>query len=260
MNEEQKQHVIESIAKNIRFDGRKNDEFRDIVIETNISKNAEGSARVKLGDCEVIAGVKLMVDKPFPDTPDEGVLMVNTELLPLSSDRFEPGPPSIEAVEISRVVDRGIRESHAIDVKKLCLIPGEKVWSVGIDICSINANGNLLDAAGIAAMVALENALFPEYNEKECKIDYEKKTNKRLPLLKRPIPITVYKVGGYLLVDPLPLEEEASDSRLTITTTADSELCALQKGGDVPLSIEDIDSMVALALKKADAIRKKFNV
>ena len=122
--------TIAQLAKdNKRLDGRTLTEVRQpITIETNISWTAEGSARVQLGETVVMAGVKLSIEKPYNDTPDEGGIMVNAELSPLSSPEFEAGPPGMKAVELARVVDRGIREAKAIDLKKLCLEPGEKAW------------------------------------------------------------------------------------------------------------------------------------
>src|SRR3989304_3701639 len=130
MNQEMRDYLIQALAKGIRADGRKPDQCREVEIELDVIKTAEGSARVKFGDSEVLAGVKMALEKPYPDTPDQGVLMVGAELLPLSNPEFESGPPSAKSVEIARVIDRGIRESKAIDVKNLCITPGEKVRAV----------------------------------------------------------------------------------------------------------------------------------
>ena len=88
MNNEFRLHVQKSLKKNIRFDGRKLDQCRPITVEYGISKNAEGSARVKIGNTEVLAGVKMSIESPYPDVPDQGNLMVNAELLPMSSPDF----------------------------------------------------------------------------------------------------------------------------------------------------------------------------
>jgi len=107
----------------------------------------------------VFAGVKLEIGTPYPDTPDEGGLMINTELIPLSNPEFESGPPGIQAIELSRVVDRGIRESKAIDMKKLCIEPKEKVWTVIVDIIPINDEGNyVLTERGFNALQAVETS------------------------------------------------------------------------------------------------------
>lgn len=256
MSEGTRQHILASLSNGMRFDGRKAEDMREVTVEYGVSKSAEGSARVKIGDTEVIVGIKMAVETPYPDTADKGNLMVNVELLPLSSPEFESGPPGIKAIEIARVVDRGIRESGAIDVKKLCIEEGEKVWAVMIDICTINSNGNLLDASALAAMAALKDAKFPKYEDD--KIDYMEHTKEGLPLEKEPIAVTVFKIENNFIVDPIEEEEENADARLTVTTIKDGAMCSLQKGGDAPLTVEDIDKMVEIAQKKAKELRAKL--
>lgn len=249
-----KEHLLRSLEKGVRYDGRSLLEFRQLTIEEGIYSAAEGSAKVKLGNTELLVGVKMAVEKPYPDTPEEGNLMVNAELTPLSNPAFEMGPPGKEAVEIARVIDRGIREAKAIDAKKLCITKGEEVWSVMIDVCTINAEGNLMDAGGIGAIAALKNAVFPEYKDKI--INYQKKTKKKLPIVREPIPVTVFKIGKFFIVDPLPEEERLADARLTIALTKDDTICAMQKGDTEPLSITDIDTMIKIAIEKAKELRK----
>ncbi len=256
MSEGTRQHILASLSNGMRFDGRKAEDMREVTVEYGVSKSAEGSARVKIGDTEVIVGIKMAVETPYPDTADKGNLMVNVELLPLSSPEFESGPPGIKAIEIARVVDRGIRESGAIDVKKLCIEEGEKVWSVMIDVCTINSNGNLLDASALAAMAALKDVKFPKYEDD--KIDYMEHTKEKLPLQKEPIAVTVFKIENNFIVDPIDEEEENADARLTVTTIKDGAMCSLQKGGDAPLTVEDIDKMVEIAQKKAKELRAKL--
>ncbi|MGW8289540.1 MAG: exosome complex protein Rrp42, partial [Candidatus Bathyarchaeia archaeon] len=111
-----KKRIIELLESGKRTDGRGPTDYRDIKIESGVIERAEGSARVLLGKTEVIVGVKISTGTPFPDVPDTGVLTVNAELVPLASPDFEPGPPGEDAVELARVVDRGIRESKAIDL------------------------------------------------------------------------------------------------------------------------------------------------
>lgn len=257
MNQEMQEHTKQALQKGVRLDGRKCDEFRNITIETGFISTAEGSARVKFGDAEVIAGVKLALEKPYEDTPDSGVLMVNSELLPLSNPDFESGPPSIDSIETARVIDRGVRESKAIDTKKLCVSAGEKVWSIAIDVVPVNYDGNLIDMGGLAALAALKNARFPKVKE-DGTIDYHARTDQKIELSKQPIPVTVYKIGEILLIDPTDEESKTAEARLTVTVLDDNKLCALQKGGDSPLSAKDVEKMVDLAFAKAAEIKKKL--
>ncbi len=252
----QREHIIKMLDKGYRFDRRKPEEIRDIEVTMNVSPNAEGSAKVSMGETVVIAGVKMSLEKPYPDCPDKGNLTVNVELLPMSNPEYEPGPPSIDAIELARVVDRGIRESDSIDVKDLCVEKGEKVWTVFVDICSINDAGNLRDAASLAAIAAIKNAKFPEIVDGE--LDYKHKSDKGLPLKEEPIEVTVLKIGNHYVVDPLIEEEKVLDSRLTVASLADGTLCAMQKGGWQTLTTEDVDKMIDLSVERAKEIREKL--
>jgi len=253
MNDDLKSHMLKTLEKGLRYDGRKLDEFRPVSVETGMIKTAEGSARVKIGETEVLVGIKTEVGTPYPDSPNEGTIMVGVELLPLSNPDFEMGPPSINSIELARVVDRGLRESHAIDFKKLCIKKGEQIWILCIDICPINDAGNLFDAAALGAIAALQTAKFPEFDG--VTIDYKKPTDVSLPVSKVPVEVTVWKVGNYLIVDPSPEEQDLADGRLTVATMEDGKLCAMQKGGVTPLAMEDIKNMVEIAVEKTKELR-----
>lgn len=252
-----KEHTLSLFDKGIREDGRKLDEYRkDIKIEKDISpKSSEGSARVTIGDTVVVAGVKMALGEPFPDTPDEGAFMVNMELLPLASPDFESGPPSIDSIELSRIIDRVIRESHYLDLKKLCIKKGEKVWMVFIDIYPVNDSGNLYDAAYLAALTALRAARFPKLAKDT--VDYNVHTKEGLPLEKNfPLSCTVMKMKDYLFVDATEKENEIIDARLTVGVMHNDKMCALQKGGDMGVTIEEVGRMVDLAIQKTKELRK----
>ncbi|MEM4153160.1 MAG: exosome complex protein Rrp42 [Candidatus Pacearchaeota archaeon] len=253
-----KTRIEELIKEGKRFDGRKLLEFRDIVIETGISKNAEGSARVKLGDTEVIVGVKLDVGEPYTDSPDSGAMVVTAELSPLASEKFELGPPEIQAIELARIVDRGIRESNFIDFKKLCIKEGELVWIIFIDIYVINDDGNLIDAAALAAVSALYETVFPKLEGD--KVKYGEFTNKKLPLNEPPITITCYKIGNSFIIDPTSMEEETAVGRLSVAITLDKEpyIHALQKSGDATFTEEEIFEAIKIASNESKKLLNKL--
>jgi exosome complex component RRP42 len=249
-----KKRIKDYLEAGKRFDGRGLLEHRDLVIETGISKNAEGSARVKLGKTEVVAGVKMGAGEPYPDHEDEGTMMTTLELTPLSSEEFDYGPPRINAIETARIVDRGIRESGMIDFKKLCIKQGEKVWTVFIDLYSINDDGNLLDACALAAMSALMTARMPKYDEKAERIVYGEYTNKKIPITKTiPITFTFHKVGKTIILDPGREEEAASEARVSIAVSSDGKdvkINAMQKGEEAALAQEEMFEILDLAEKK----------
>src|SRR6266540_4668169 len=165
-----KQHMWDALSRGKRLDGRDFNELRPLLIETDIIKKANGSARVKLGDSEVIAGVKVETGEPFEGLENKGALIVSAEVLPTASPYIEPGPPDEETIELARVVDRGIRESEMIDLDKLVLVPGEIVYTVFVDCSIVNMDGNLFDATSYAVVLALSTSKFPVLEIKNDKV------------------------------------------------------------------------------------------
>ena len=203
------------VEKGERFDGRKLNEYRKIRIIPNYVKNAEGSCYVEVGNTKVIAGVKLDIDEPFPDTPDKGIFITSLEFLPSSFPTVEAGPPSSEAIEIARIIDKAIRESGFINLEKMVIEEGKHVWLAFIDIYVMNDDGNVVDAGMLSALGALLSARFPEVEEKngEYIVNPKVKTNKKIPLeiSRLPTSISFAKIGSRYVIDPIKLEEESAD-------------------------------------------------
>ena len=249
-------------AEEKRFDNRKLLDFRNFQIFYDVSNKAEGSARIKIGKTDVAVGVKMQLGEPYPDSPNKGNLMVSAELLPLASPRFESGPPDFDGIELPRLVDRAIRESGMIELDKLVFKEGEKVWTVIVDIYPINDDGNLIDAATLGAVAALKNAVFPEI-DKDGKIDYEKKTTKKLPLSKDILPISLsfFKLGDSIILDPQREEEEASEARITfgVSMRNGEHMCnSCQKKGEAVFTPEEIIKIMEIIPKKFDELNKKL--
>jgi exosome complex component RRP42 len=125
---------------------------------------------------------------------------------------------------------------------------------VQCDVIPINFDGNVLDIGGLATLAALLNARFPAV-DKDGKADYHKSTDKTLSLQRYPLPITIGKIGGYLLVDPTQEEEKALDARVTITVLEDGSICAMQKGLPAPITKDEFKEMVTLAQAKSEELR-----
>jgi exosome complex component RRP42 len=247
--------IVELIDSGKRLDGRSLHDYREMKLEVGLIEKAEGSARVLLGNTEVLVGVKIQIGEPFPDTPNDGVMTVNAELVPLASPLFEPGPPNENAIELARVVDRGLRESKAIDVEALCLEPGKKVVIVFIDLYVLNHDGNLIDASAIAALAALLNTKMFKYELEDGEIKV-KPGYIPLPMQNHPIAVTFAKINDRFVVDPWLEEEQVMDARLTITVEKDGKICAIQKGGNGYFAVEQILELAKVAVEKASEMRR----
>ena len=251
-----KKRIIELLANGKRVDEREPTEYRKIELDSGVIERAEGSARVHLGKTDVMVGVKIATGSPFPDMPDKGVLTVNAELVPFAAPSFEPGPPGEDAVELARVVDRGIRESKAIDLEKLCVEAGKLVFVVFIDVYVLNYDGNLIDASTLAALAALINTKMFKYTVEEGEI-VKHPGYTPLPIVNYPISVTFSKIGDKLVLDAGMDEEEVMDARLTMTLDKDGKICAIQKGGGSGyFTKEEISEAAKLAEKKTAELRK----
>jgi len=232
-----------------RPDGRAFNEYRPIKIERGIVNMAEGSAKVSIGNTTVLAGIKMDIGEPYPDTPEEGAMSTAVELIPLASPDFESGPPRADAIELSRVVDRGIRESKFIQLDKLCIEPGEKVWIVFIDIHVLDYDGNLFDACSLAASAALLDAKIP--NER-----FDMGEDVPMPLSDPPVSCTFVKYNGAIVVDPSLDEDEAAEARHTVAVDKNGDIRAMQKGLSGSFTVEEIKNNINNARIISKDIRK----
>ena len=240
-----------------RVDGRAFNEARNTEIELDVvAAKAEGSALVHLGDTSVIAGVKVLLGDPYADSPDKGVMMVTAELAPLASPLFELGPPKEPAIELARVVDRGVRESEMIDTSKLCIEPGKKVYMVFADVYPLDYDGNLIDASSLAVTAALQTAKFDEYKWEDDKaVPTGKKLD--LPIQNSAVEVTISRIGRHLVMDPSLKEEMVQDCRLTMAVDKNDKLRAMQKGGGSgPLTLDEIETSMTMAIDRAKDLHK----
>ncbi|MCJ7478777.1 MAG: RNA-binding protein [Candidatus Nanohaloarchaeota archaeon QJJ-7] len=249
------EYIEEMIEDGERLDNRDMEDFRDIKLESGyIRETADGSAYVEMGDTKLIVGISTKVDEPYDDSPESGTLITNAELGPMASEDWESGPPTIEAVELARVVDRGIRESGIIDLEDLGIEEGEKCWLLFVDIHVLDFDGNLIDASFLGAITALLDGTFPYYDEEEDEIDRDK-DGEEIPAEGIPVTLTGRKIGDNILLDTTGEEEDVESARLTVTLNDDDNLVSLQKGKERPISDSDAIDIVSMTEEMSGFLR-----
>lgn len=251
ISEVTKTKIYDLLKQNQRVDGRSFTEYRDIKITTDYISKANGSAMVSIGNTTVIAGVKSQVTTPFANSPNCGIIITNTELLAIASKSFEYGPPNKFAVEISRVVDRCIRESPLIDLEKLCIVESERVWKLYIDIYIIDYDGNIMDATSLATISALLTAQIPQASVVDGEVVVDEENTVKLPVKNLCCLTSIVKVNNSLLVDSTFDEEELMDASISVGFRSDGTLCAIQKCGLDSLSVSDVRNSINIAYNKS---------
>lgn len=252
-----KRQMLDLLNNKKRLDGRNLDDLRTLEIDLDVIKKANGSALVRLGNSEVIAGVKVETGEPFEGLEHKGALIVTAEVLPTASPFVEPGPPDEDTIELARVVDRGIRESEMVDLEKLVLVPGKIVYTIFVDCSVINADGNLFDATSYAVVCALASSKLPIF---EIQNDQVVNTGNKQdpPITTLPVSITAIKIGNTIMLDPTAEEESCMESRITITTNSNGEYTAIQKGSNGSFTLDQIKYVAEIARNKGEEIRKKI--
>jgi len=246
--------IQEIIQAGKRMDGRGLEDYREMQIKVGNIEKSEGSSEVRLGKTHVIIGVKAGIGTPFDDTPDKGVLMVNAEFTPAAHPTWEPGPPPPAAIELARIVDRGLRSAEILDMKEFALVPGEKVFIIFVDLFILNYDGNLIDACSAGAIAALMNTEIPVYTVKKKKVE-DTGEKKKLELRCLPIATTFVKIGDDMILDATADEEEVMDGRVTVTFDDKGHVTTLQKSGAIGFKVEELKKYINTAAEKAAAIR-----
>jgi len=256
----EKDYMLDLLSRGTRIDGRGFLEYREIKIDAGPMLKAEGSARVCIGDTQVCCGIKYDTGTPFPDTPDEGVVTAMAEYVPFASPMFESGPPDENAIELARVVDRGIRHSDLVDKSRLVIKTGEEVFLLFVDLYYMMHNGNPWDTASLAALCALKTTMIPTLKEKEVngkKFLVPEGEPQMLGIQDYPVTITFAKIGNHMIVDPGLMEELIADARISYCINKNGLITSIQKNGSGTFSIEELVKSAKNARDLAPTLQQK---
>ncbi|MCR8433044.1 MAG: exosome complex protein Rrp42 [Crenarchaeota archaeon] len=252
----EKESIFSHISRGKRLDGRDLLEMRKLELIPNCIEKAEGSCIAKLGKTSVLAGIKISVGPPYPDTPNQGAFVVNMETMPIASPSFELGPPNEIGIEYARVVDRSIRSSNFIKLEDLVVEPEKYVYVMFIDIYPINDHGNLVDAAFYATLGALLTTRIPkvEIGDKGPVILKNETKPLSLNIELMPIQLTYAKILDKIVLDPTHQEELVSGYKLTLAISK-NDLVATQKSGAGVLDIDDFLAAVRDLKERSNLIK-----
>ncbi|OMO92393.1 hypothetical protein CCACVL1_06862 [Corchorus capsularis] len=226
----------------------------------------DGLAEVQLGQTRVMGIVTAKLLQPYRDRPNEGTLAIYTELSPMADPSFETGRPGESAVELGRIIDRGLRESRAVDTESLCVVAGKLVWAIRIDLHILDNGGNLVDAANIAALAALMTFRRPECSlggeDGQEVIIHPPEMREPLPLIVHHLPIAItfgfFNDESVVVIDPTHSEEAVMTGRMVATVNANGDICSIQKAGGEAISQGVIMQSLQLAITKAADITKQI--
>ncbi|KAK4115339.1 ribosomal protein S5 domain 2-like protein [Canariomyces notabilis] len=250
----EKQFVLQALQENLRLDGREFDQYRPLELTFG---DQYGVADVTLGKTRVLAKASAEVTVPYADRPLDGIFTIATELSPMTAPSFEVNRPTETEVLLSRLLEKTIRRSGALDTESLCLVAGQKCWSVRVDVHVLSHGGNLIDAACLAVVASLRHFRKPDTSiEGGVLTVYTPAEREPVPLswLHSPFCVTwsfFGEEGEIAVLDATWLEEQVRVASCTISLNRHGEICQIAKLGGTPVEAVALLQCTSVALTKA---------
>lgn len=155
-------HFLHTALKSqLRLNGRSLMQLRDISIY--LSPTEYGYVEVSFGSTKLSVRISASITKPYEDRPFEGIFVINSEISPMASLKFDTTrSQQQDEVLISRIIEKSIRRSNALDLENLCIIAGEQCWEITADLNFWNYDGGMIDIGCFATMLALSHFKKPD--------------------------------------------------------------------------------------------------
>lgn len=208
------------------------------------------------------------VTVPFSDRPFDGIFTIASELSPMVAPSIEVNRPTETEVLLSRLLEKTIRRSGALDTESLCLVAAQKCWSVRADLHVLTHDGNLIDASCFAIVAALRHFRKPETTmEGETLTVFTPAEREPVPLswLHSPFCVTYSffgDEGDTVVTDASLLEEQLSVASCTFSLNRHGEICQVSKLGgepiDAPLFVQCAQAALAKSKEFTEIVDRKL--
>ncbi|CAI5712112.1 hypothetical protein KXD40_005923 [Peronospora effusa] len=261
----EKKYIVEGVAADVRADGRDRLSYRSLSLETSLLAQSNGSARASLesSGTDVLASVKLEVVSPLPESPNAGIVHVAVSCCPSVSAKLYGRAVDELNVELSQLMTRLLCSCSNTELEKYCIIPGESVWSISIDVMVFESSGNLPDVISMAIYAALNDTVFPsvrlvgvEGEDKTIEVDTDPAAGKLMTAQHWPICVTLSKIGDYFITDPLQEEELCTTAQMSVAVNPEGSVCGVQKSGMGAIEIEEMQQMIDEACARSKELFK----
>lgn len=266
LSETEQIFVVHGVQENFRNDGRSNGDYRPIILETDLINNTSGSARVRLGNTDVLVGVKAEIGVPSTEMPDSGQIKFFVDCSANATPEFEGRGGEELGQDIALCLTTAFNSKNALDLTSLCIVKQKLCWILYVDVVVLECGGgNVYDCASLAVKSALFDLKIskakPIFSE-NGKVDFELSDDsiydiQRLNVADSPILVTVGKIGVDTVVDMSAEEEKCRKSSLVVGVVGRNnkvtDNCRIslvkQTGGGGSLDPDSIDEMVEMAVK-----------
>ncbi|HSQ97554.1 MAG TPA: ribonuclease PH [Rickettsiales bacterium] len=231
-----------------RPSGRKRNELREVIIEPNVNKYAEGSCLISCGNTKVLctATIEEKVPAFLKNAGKGGWVTAEYSMLPRSSQEriqreISVGKPNSRTTEIQRLIGRSLRA--CMDMKTL----GERQIIIDCDV--LQADGGTRCASITGGYVALNLAVQKMMRERHLKIN-------PITGIITAVSCGIYK--GNTVLDLDYEEDSNSDADVNFIINDKQELVEVQGTAEgKPFGFSRLDEMYKLALEGIDVLMQK---
>ena len=169
---------------------------------------------------------------------------------------------------IQRILEKTFKNGRSVDLESLCVITGQRVWNVRVDVHVLEDDGNVIDASLLATLAALT-----DFRRPDVQVSAEHEVTIFSSFERHPVPLSLHHFplsvsfgifrdsndNHVALADTTNLESLAQDSSITFVMNRQSEIVHMSKPGGNSISsdflLEEILPMAkTLSIKLSDLV------
>jgi exosome complex component RRP42 len=151
-------------------------------------------------------------------------------------------------------------------MEKYCIIPGQSVWQINIDVMVFESSGNLPDFISIAIYAALNDTIFPsikvvgvEGEDKNIEVESDPAAGGYMDVSHFPICVTLSKIGNCFITDPMQEEELCMTAQVSVAVDPKGNVCGIQKSGTGAIGMKEMQAMIDEACATSRGLFKKLH-
>lgn len=234
-----------------RMDGREFDDFRNVDIK--FSTTSQGYVEVILGGTKLVVKISAEVTKPYEERPVEGIFLITTDIGAMASSLFDNYRQSDDEVLLTRLIEKAIRRSSALDLESLCIVAGKSCWMIRADVHYLNYDGGLIDATCLGVIAGLLHFRKPDISiEGDKTIIHAIEDRPPVPLSILHIPICV----TFSFFKPPPPKTNAVVNTASIAANNSGEPADADADTEMIEAVATLDDIVLVdATAREEALR-----
>ena len=246
-----------------RPDHRTPSQYRDLKI-SHLTNSFNSPINVNLGKTQIFSQINAKLVSPKIERPSEGIIsfQVDTHHLKPMADFNSTNEALNEfRISINSLLEKCLKESHALDTNILCVIPGKIVYKIIIEINIIKNDGNVYDAAIIAALCSWLSFKIPFFRVKNEELYYDTFIN--LTTIHMPVCVTfgIFEKKDEkveFVVDNTLEEESVMKGMVSICANIFGEISYMKMDTEAMIGVDEIQDLIGEVDKHVLSIHNKI--